>query len=111
MQVNLSGHHIEVTESMRAYVEEKLARLERHFDHLTIVQVILSVEKLEQKAEATLHLAGGNDVHAEAIHEDMYAAIDALADKLDRQVLKHKEKLKSHRGNGHRDLDIVEASS
>lgn len=111
MQVNLSGHHVEVTDSMRAYVEEKLARLERHFDHLTNVQVILSVEKLEQKAEATLHVAGGNDVHAEAIHEDMYAAIDALADKLDRQVLKYKEKLKSHRGNGHRDMDIVEASS
>ena len=111
MQVNLSGHHVEVTDSMRAYVEEKLARLERHFDHLTNVQVILSVEKLEQKAEATLHLAGGGDVHAMAIDEDMYAAIDALIDKLDRQVLKHKEKLKSHRGNGHRDLDVVEASS
>ena len=64
MQVNLSGHHIDVTDSMRAYVEEKLARLERHFDHLTNVQVILSVEKLEQKAEAILHLAGGNDVRA-----------------------------------------------
>lgn len=111
MQVNLSGHHVEITDSMRAYVIEKLARLERHFDHLTNVQVILSVEKLEQKAEATLHLAGGNDVHALAIHEDMYAAIDSLADKLDRQVLKHKEKVKSHRGNGHRDLEVAEASS
>ena len=111
MQVNLSGHHVDLTDSMRAYVDEKLTRLERHFEHLTNVQVVLSVEKLEQKAEATLHLAGGNNVHAEAVHEDMYAAIDALADKLDRQVLKHKEKLKNHRGNGQRGLDIAEASS
>ena len=108
MQLNLSGHHIEITDSMRAYVEEKLAKLERHFDHVTNVQVILSVEKQRQKAEATVHLAG-NDVFAEATNEDMYAAIDALIDKLDRQVLKHKEKVKSHRGNGHRDMDIAEA--
>jgi len=101
MQVNLSGHHVEITDSMRGYVEEKLARLERHFDHVTNVQCILSVEKLEQKAEASLHLAG-NDIFAEAIDEDMYAAIDALADKLDRQVIKHKEKIKSRRRNGHR---------
>jgi len=108
MQLNLSGHHVDITDSMRAYVEEKMAKLERHFDHLTNVQVTLSVEKLEQKAEATLHLAGGNDTHAEAVHEDMYAAIDALVDKLDRQVIKHKEKLKSHRGNSHRDLEVAE---
>lgn len=108
MQLNLSGHHIEITDSMRNYVEEKLAKLERHFDHVTNVQVILSVEKQRQKAEASVHLAG-NDVFAESTNEDMYAAIDALIDKLDRQVLKHKEKVKSHRGNGHRDLDIVEA--
>ena len=109
MQVNLSGHHVEITDSMRAYVVEKLDRLARHFDHVTNVQVILSVEKLEQKAEASLHLAG-NDIFAEAVNEDMYAAIDALADKLDRQVLKHKEKLKSHRGNGHRDLEVAEVT-
>lgn len=109
MQVTVSGHHVEVTDSMRAYVEEKLERLARHFDHVTNVQVILSVEKLNQKAEANLHLAG-SDLHAEAVNEDMYAAIDALADKLDRQVLKQKEKMKSHRGNGHRDLEINEAT-
>lgn len=108
MQLNLSGHHVDITDSMRAYVEEKLSKLERHFDHVTNVQVILSVEKLRQKAEATVHLAG-NDVFAEAVYEDMYAAIDALIDKLDRQVLKHKEKIKSHRGNGPRDLDTAEA--
>jgi len=107
MQLNLSGHHVDITDSMRSYVEEKLAKLERHFEHVTNVQVILSVEKLEQKAEATVHLAG-NDVFAYAVNEDMYAAIDALIDKLDRQVIKHKEKLKNHRGNGHRDLEIAE---
>jgi putative sigma-54 modulation protein len=87
---------------MRAYVDEKIVRLERHFDHVTNVHVILSVEKKSQKAEATVHIAGA-DVFADAEHEDMYAAIDALIDKLDRQVLRHKEKIKSHRGNGHRE--------
>ena len=99
MQVNLTGHHVDITDSMRAYVDEKIAKLERHFDHVTNVHVILSVEKLNRKAEATVHVAGA-DVFADAVHEDMYAAIDGLIDKLDRQVLRHKEKLKSHRGNG-----------
>ena len=99
MQISLTGHHVEVTDSMRSYVEEKIARLERHFEHVTNVHVILSVEKLEQKAEATVHIAGA-DVFAESVHQDMYAAIDALVDKLDRQVLKHKEKMKKHRGGG-----------
>ena len=108
MQLNLTGHHVEITDSMRNYVEEKLARLTRHFDHVTNVHVILSIEKLEQKAEATLHLAG-NDIFAEAVNEDMYAAIDSLVDKLDRQVIKHKEKLKSHRHNGARNAEAAEA--
>lgn len=99
MQLNLTGHHVDITDSMRNYVEEKFSRLTRHFDHVTNVHVILSVEKLQQKAEATMHLAG-NDIFAEAVNEDMYAAIDSLIDKLDRQVIKHKEKLKNHRGNG-----------
>ena len=102
MQVNLTGHHVDITEPLRAYVDEKIARLERHFDHVTNVHVILSVEKLVQKAEATVHIAGA-DVFADAVHQDMYAAIDALVDKLDRQVLRHKEKLKNHRSNGHRE--------
>jgi len=102
MQVNLTGHHVDVTAALRSYVEEKIARLERHFDHVTNVHVILSVEKLNKKAEATVHIAGA-DVFAESVHEDMYAAIDALVDKLDRQVLRHKEKLKSHRGNSNRE--------
>ena len=102
MQVNLTGHHVDVTDALRAYVDEKIARLERHFDHVTNVHVILSVEKLTKKAEATVHIAGA-DVFADSTHEDMYAAIDALIDKLDRQVLKHKEKLKKHRGNSGRE--------
>ena len=102
MQVNLTGHHVDITDSLRAYVDEKIAKLERHFEHVTNVHVILSVEKLNRKAEATVH-ASGADVFAESVHEDMSAAIDSLVDKLDRQVLKHKEKLKSHRGNGNRE--------
>jgi putative sigma-54 modulation protein len=102
MQVNLTGHHVDITDAMRTYVDEKMAKLERHFDHVTNVHVILSIEKLNRKAEATVHVAGA-DVFADSVHEDMYAAIDGLIDKLDRQVLKHKEKIKSHRGNGNRE--------
>ena len=102
MQVNLTGHHVDITDALRAYVDEKIARRERHFDHVSNVHVILSVEKLVQKAEATVHIAGA-DVFADSTHADMYAAIDALVDKLDRQVIRHKEKLKSHRGNGNRE--------
>ncbi len=95
MRIEISGHQIDVTAALREYVETKLARLERHFDHLLDVHVILSVDKLDHKAEATLH-AAGRRIHAESIAESMYAAIDLLADKLDRQVLKHKEKLTDH---------------
>jgi len=95
MQINLTGHHIEITEALRDYVDNKFAKLERHFDHINNVHVILNVEKLNQKAEATVHLNGG-EVFATSEHEDMYAAIDGLIDKLDRQVIKHKEKLKKH---------------
>lgn len=91
MQVNISGHQLDVTDALRDYVGEKLGRLERHFDRITNVQVTMAVEKLKQKIEATLHIAGG-EVVANAEHEDMYAAIDLLADKLDRQLIKHKEK-------------------
>ena len=91
MQLNISGHQLEVTPALRDYVSEKLARLERHSDKITSCQVTLSVEKLQKKAEATLALAGGELV-ANAEHADMYAAIDLLANKLDRQLIKHKEK-------------------
>ncbi len=104
MQVIVSGHHIDVTPSLRSYVENKAERLERHFDQITEVHVILSVDKLDQKAEATLQVNGGT-LFADALAHDMYVAIDALMHKLDRQLKKHKEKNSNHqRGNGiHRD--------
>lgn len=95
MQINLTGHHVDITDALREYVDTKFAKLERHFDHITNVHVILNVEKLTQKAEATVHLAGA-EVFATSEHQDMYAAIDGLIDKLDRQVVKHKEKIKRH---------------
>jgi len=95
MQINLTGQHLDITPALRDYVNEKIDRLERHFDNVTDMHVILSVEKLRHKAEATMHIAGGN-LFADAVEEDMYAAIDALVDKLDRQVKKHKEKLTDH---------------
>jgi len=95
MQINLSGHHIEITDSLRDYVNAKFAKLERHFDQIHNVHVVLNVEKLQQIAEATLHLKGG-EVFASSDNQDMYAAIDSLIDKLDRQVLKHKDKLSKH---------------
>ncbi|TGD72102.1 ribosome-associated translation inhibitor RaiA [Mangrovimicrobium sediminis] len=95
MQLNVSGHHVEVTEPLRSYVENKFERLQRHFDNITNTQVTLIVEKMVQKAEATLHISGA-DLFAQAESEDMYAAIDALADKLDRQLIKHKEKSRGH---------------
>jgi putative sigma-54 modulation protein len=96
MQINISGRHVEVTESMREYVSSKIERLTHHHDRITSTNVIVSVDKLIQKAEATIHVSG-KDVFAEATNEDMYAAIDALVDKLDRQLIKHKEKMRSHR--------------
>ncbi|OUD12411.1 ribosome hibernation-promoting factor, HPF/YfiA family [Thioflexithrix psekupsensis] len=109
MQLNLSGHHVEVTPALRSYVISKLEKLERHFDHVTNVHVILSIEKLRQKAEATIHVSGAN-LFANAEHEDMYAAIDALTDKLDRQIKKHKEKLKDHhQADGRVKTQIIES--
>jgi putative sigma-54 modulation protein len=95
MQLNVSGHHVEVTPALKAYVEKKLDRIVRHSDHILDVHCILTVEKLQQKAEATVNLSGSK-IHADAIDQNMYAAIDALADKLDRGVKKHKEKLTNH---------------
>jgi putative sigma-54 modulation protein len=95
MQLSITGHQIEVTESMRNYVTEKFQKLERHFDQVIDVHVILEVEKLSQKAAATVQVNGAK-LFAEETQEDLYAAIDGLIDKLDRQVLKHKEKLQGH---------------
>ena len=93
MQLNISGHHLEISDAIHAYVTSKLERLELHNDRITSVSVILSVEKLVQKAEATVH-ASGSEIFAHSEHEDLYAAIDSLADKLDRQLIKRKEKLR-----------------
>ncbi len=100
MQLSITGHHIDVTEALHRYVTQKFVRLERHYDHITNVHAVLSVEKLIHKAEATVHTSGA-ELFADAISEDMYAAIDALVDKLDRQIVKHKEKTRTnnHRGN------------
>jgi len=96
MQITVSGHQVAVTSALNDYVSTKLERIVRHFEHLHDVTVTLSVEKLLHKAEATLHCAGAKTIHADAQAGDMYAAIDALADKLDRQVTKHKEKITDH---------------
>ena len=85
MQIDLTGHHVELTTPLRDYVNSKMERLERHFDHVTDIHVILSVEKLRHKAEATMRISGGS-LFADATDEDMYAAIDGLVDKLDRRV-------------------------
>jgi putative sigma-54 modulation protein len=95
MQLHVTGHHVEVTPALRTYIEKKLERIVRHFDHVIDVHCILTVEKLMQKAEATLKVPG-NDIHADATDGDMYAAIDALTDKLDRLVKKRKDKINDH---------------
>jgi putative sigma-54 modulation protein len=96
MNLHLTGHHVEITPAIREYVTAKLARIERHFDHLIEVNVIMTVEKLDQKIEANVHLSG-KDIHVQAHEGDMYAAIDGLIDKLDRQVLRHKERFQAAR--------------
>ncbi len=95
MNVQLSAQHIEITEAIRDVIEEKMARLRNHFDNMVDVHVNLKVEKLNHTAEATIHVRG-HTLFAVAVAEDMYAAIDALVGKLNRQIIKHKEKLKSH---------------
>jgi len=92
MNLNVSGHHVEVTPALRSYVHAKIERVSRHFDHVIDAHVILTVDKQRQKAEVTLHVSG-KDLHCESIEDDLYAAIDLLADKLDRQVLRYKDKL------------------
>ena len=95
MQINLTGHHVDITTSLRDYVNTKFAKLERHFDHINNVHVILTVEKINQKAEATVHM-NGSEVFASAVNNDMYTSIDTLIDKLDRQILKYKGKIAHH---------------
>ncbi|MEI6227226.1 MAG: ribosome-associated translation inhibitor RaiA [Methylophilaceae bacterium] len=108
MNLQLTGLHLEVTPALRDYVTSKLTRISNHFDHVIDVKVTLSVEKLAQKVEATLHVPG-NDLHAACTDENMYSAIDMLTDKLDRQVLKHKEKNGDHhKSNGAVKHQVVE---
>jgi len=95
MQVNITGHHVDVTPALRAYVTEKMQRISRHFDHVISINVILTVEKHTKEAEATLH-AAGKSIFANDKNEDMYAAIDGMVDKLDRQVRRHKDKIRDH---------------
>jgi len=99
MNFSLTGHQLAITPAIRSYVVEKIGRVTRHFDHVIDVTVVLSVEKLAHKVEVNLHTRG-KDIHVEAVEPDMYAAIDALADRLDRQVVKHKEKVSLRRYNG-----------
>jgi len=96
MNIQLTGRHLDITPAIREYVTGKFGKIKRHFDNVIDVNVILSVEKLKQKAEATVHISG-KDVFVECDDENLYAAIDALVDRLDRQVIKHKEKISSHR--------------
>ena len=91
MNLNVSGHHVEVTPAILSYVRAKLERISRHFDHVIDAHVIVTVDKIRQKAECTLHVRG-KDLHCESEEDDLYAAIDLLADKLDRQVLRYKDK-------------------
>jgi putative sigma-54 modulation protein len=92
MQLSITGHHLDITQALRSYVTEKLQKLERHYDHITNAHVVLRVDKLRHRAEATIHISGA-EVFAESDCDDLYAAIDKLTDRLDRQILKHKEKL------------------
>jgi putative sigma-54 modulation protein len=96
MNLSVSGHHLEVTPALRSYVQEKIGRVTRHFDQVIDAHVILTANKVKQKAEVTLHVPG-KDLHCECEQGDLYAAIDVLADKLDRQVLKYKDKLHESR--------------
>jgi putative sigma-54 modulation protein len=98
MQINFTGHNIEVTPALRSYAQDKLNKLEKHFDKITSIHVIFDVEKLSQVVEASVMIAKG-ELYARSESEDMYASIDSLIDKLDRQLIKHKEKIRDH----HRD--------
>jgi putative sigma-54 modulation protein len=95
MQLNISGHHVDISDSLKNYINSKMQKVERHFDHVIDAHVVLDVEKQRHKAETTLQLSGST-IHAASENDDMYAAIDSMVDKLDRQVRKHKEKISDH---------------
>lgn len=111
MNLTISGHHLDVTPALREYVVSKMDRVTRHFDQVVDITVVLTVEKLKdkeqrQKAEVTLHVKG-KDIHAECAAEDLYAAIDQLVDKLDRQVVRHKDKVQDHHHDSPKRLDAA----
>ena len=106
MQIDITGHHVEVTPLLNSYIKDKVTRLKRHFDQVLNIHIILEVQKHNTLAEASLNVSG-NHICAEATGHNMYAAIDFLTDKLDRQILKHKEKLRSHRNEAHRNIDLI----
>lgn len=105
MNLNISGHHMDMTEALHNYVSSKMGRIERHFDHVIDAEVVLEVEKLRHKAEATMQLSGAT-LHAESTKEDMYAAIDCMIDKLDRQTRRHKEKATDHHNRQARHINL-----
>ncbi|KTD03777.1 ribosome-associated, sigma 54 modulation protein [Legionella geestiana] len=96
MHINFTGHHLEITPPLKAYAQEKFDKLGKHFDKITSVNVVFDVSKLRQTAEATIHVARG-DIHASSESDDLYSAIDLLVEKLDRQIIRHKEKMQDHR--------------
>lgn len=99
MNLHLTGHHLEITPAIRGYVSSKLQRITHHFDHVIDVSVVLTVEKLQRRIEASVHVRG-RDIFCENADADMYAAIDGLVDKLDRTIIKHKEKSLERRHDG-----------
>ena len=99
MNLHLTGHHLAITPAIRGYVSSKMERIAHHFDHVIDVNVILTTEKLERRVEASVHVRG-RDIFCESADSDMYAAIDGLVAKLDRTIIKHKEKSLEHRHDG-----------
>ncbi len=98
MQLNISGHHLDITDAIKQHSKEKLAKIKHHFDHVISINMILEIEKDMQIAEASIHLSG-TDLFAKAESKDMYSSIDQMVNKLDAQIRKHKEKLNDHRKN------------
>ncbi len=96
MQINITGHHVEITDAIKNHIKDKLVKIEHHFNHVIDIKVILEVSKNVQKAEATIHLSGAN-LFAKVKSSDMYVSIDRLINKLDKQIIKHKEKIQDHR--------------
>ncbi len=96
MQINMTGHQMEITPALKQFTQDKFDKLERHFDKITAINIVFDIEKVRQIAEATILVTQG-ELHARSETDDMYASVDDLVSKLDRQLLKHKEKLREKR--------------